>query len=75
MFTVILATGGTAGAVLANRLSANENLQVLVIEAGSESVVKNPRALTLTVDFAFQWSECRQRFVSLPLEDTVKLPV
>jgi len=75
-FKAIYAIGGTAGAVLANRLSENEHFQVLVIEAGSKYVSKIPWTLImLTVDVVFQWSGCRQCFMSLPLEDTCRLPI
>ena len=41
-FDYVIVGGGTAGLVLANRLSENPNVQVAVIEAGSYYQVSNP---------------------------------
>ena len=41
-FDYVIVGGGTAGLVVANRLSANPNLQVAVIEAGTIYEVSNP---------------------------------
>lgn len=41
-FDYVIVGGGTAGLTLANRLSANPNLQIAVVEAGSLYHVTNP---------------------------------
>lgn len=56
----IIVGGGTAGLVLANRLTADPQVSVLVIEAGSDRL-KDPKittpglATTLYNDQAYDW--------------------
>jgi len=65
-FDIIIVGGGTAGLVVANRLSEDPALQVLVIEAGADRC-DDPRittpglAVSLLGDPEYDW-----RFVSEP---------
>ena len=60
-FDFIIVGGGTAGLVLANRLTADPKVSVLVIETGSDRL-KDPRiitpglATTLYDDPTYDWS-------------------
>lgn len=60
-FDFIIVGGGTAGLVLANRLTADPKVSVLVIEAGSDRL-KDPKittpglATTLYDDSTYDWS-------------------
>jgi choline dehydrogenase-like flavoprotein len=49
IFDYVIVGGGTAGAVLANRLSENQSVSVAVIEAGG-SALQNPLARTIYGD-------------------------
>ena len=53
-FDYIIIGGGTAGLVLANRLSAESGVSTLIIEAGSDRLsdpkITTPGLLTLTYD-------------------------
>ena len=60
-FDYIIVGGGTAGLALANRLSEDADISVLVIEAGGdnrtsplESVVDFPVAVGTALDWAYQ---------------------
>ena len=61
IFDFIIVGGGTAGLVLANRLTVNPKVSVLVIEAGSDRL-KDPKittpglATTLYDDPDYDWS-------------------
>ena len=73
-FDFIIVGGGTAGLVLANRLTADPKVSVLVIEAGSDRL-KDPRittpglATTLYDDPTYDWS-----FDTVPqVRDSVRL--
>lgn len=62
----IIVGGGTSGLVVANRLTENENISVLVLEAGTDRL-KDPRimvpglAATTYEDPDFDWN-----FISTP---------
>ncbi|KAL8725087.1 MAG: hypothetical protein Q9166_007581 [cf. Caloplaca sp. 2 TL-2023] len=63
-FDYIIIGGGTAGLVLANRLTADPHVSVLVIEAGSDRLkdpkITTPGLLTLTYDDPqYDWSLTR----------------
>jgi choline dehydrogenase-like flavoprotein len=59
-FSIVIVGGGTAGLVLANRLSEDPNVNVLVVEAGAERLA-DPKILTpgmmgtLYKDPAYDW--------------------
>jgi choline dehydrogenase-like flavoprotein len=59
-FSIIIVGGGTAGLVLANRLTEDPNVNVLVVEAGAERL-SDPKILTpgmmgaLYKDPAYDW--------------------
>lgn len=60
-FDYIIVGGGTAGLVLANRLTADPVVAILVIEAGSDRLsdpkITTPGLLTLTYnDPQYDWS-------------------
>ncbi|GMH38701.1 hypothetical protein BSKO_06585 [Bryopsis sp. KO-2023] len=58
-YDYVVVGGGTAGCVLANRLSADESKNVLVLEAGpvkSDMTVKTPAGIVRLFKSAFDWN-------------------
>jgi choline dehydrogenase-like flavoprotein len=64
-YDFVVVGGGTAGLVLANRLSANPNLTVAVIEAGGD-VSADPRVLIPGLFTAASGSELDWGYTTAP---------
>lgn len=76
-FDFIIVGGGTAGCVLANKLSANEDAKVLLIEAGGVfgplSMVPLLTSQQQKTKFDWQLSSTRQEFAAYGFTDQVQL--
>ncbi|KAF2467833.1 alcohol oxidase [Lindgomyces ingoldianus] len=68
-FDYIIIGGGTAGLVLANRLSSDSNISVAVIEAG-DSVFNNPNVTSVTVFGLSLGSSIDWSYISRPQKYT-----
>lgn len=64
-FDVIVVGGGTAGCVLASRLSEQDNLRVLLIESG-EDLTKDPRTNVPTMGSLLMGTNANWGFVTVP---------
>ncbi|KAK4251402.1 hypothetical protein C7999DRAFT_37728 [Corynascus novoguineensis] len=64
-FDFVIVGGGTAGLVLAARLSEDANVQVLVVEAG-ENLTDDPRVKIPAMWPQLQGTECDWQFKSVP---------
>jgi 5-(hydroxymethyl)furfural/furfural oxidase len=72
-FDIIIAGGGTAGCVLANRLSANPRLRILLIEAGEDTAPGRVPAPILDsfaglayLNSRFLWNDLRASTEAIP---------
>ena len=61
----VIIGGGTSGLVIANRLSEDPNVQVLVLEAGEEHL-SDPRIMIPALCMSLQGSEADWNFVTTP---------
>lgn len=64
-FDFVIVGGGTAGLVVANRLTENPNVQVLVLEAG-ENQIDNLLVSTPSLYTQLQGGEADWNFLSVP---------
>ncbi len=65
VYDIVIVGGGTAGCVLANRLSEKQELQVLVIEAGDD-LTADPRANHLLMGPILLASDANWGFATAP---------
>jgi choline dehydrogenase-like flavoprotein len=64
-YDFVIIGGGTSGLVVANRLSEDPNVQVLVLEAG-ENHVNDPRVMIPALCMSLQGSEADWNFETTP---------
>lgn len=64
-FDFIVVGGGTAGLVVANRLSEDPHVQVLVLEAG-ENRITDPRVSTPALHMSLHGTEADWKFLTIP---------
>jgi choline dehydrogenase-like flavoprotein len=64
-FDFVVVGGGTSGLVLANRLTENPNVSVLVLEAGNDSL-DDPRVAVPGMCSSLQKTELDWDFCSIP---------
>lgn len=64
-FDIIIVGGGTAGLVLASRLSENPDLHVLVLEAGQDQT-QDPRVVTPALWSALVGTDSSWNFMTEP---------
>ena len=65
LFDYVIVGGGTAGLVLANRLSEDENVSVAVIEAGGDAT-SDPRSTTPAFWSTAMFSELDWKLATVP---------
>jgi choline dehydrogenase-like flavoprotein len=64
-YDFVIIGGGTSGLVVANRLSEDPNVQVLVLEAG-ENHLNDPRVMIPALCMSLQGSEADWNFATTP---------